>query len=596
MTSTMPGGLKMTREWLLLGCVCLAAACATSDSKPEDASARLSELGDEIWNRRLEKSPEIRLRLGLPVERLPELTYQEAEDEARFYRSVLDRATTIDADDLSHNEVVTLETLRWESAMNIEGLQYFWLRNSLTPYASPLRALGQLFPALPLQTAEDLDRYLALLAQASGYIAQIHELARGQSERGIVVSRQNLPAAIGLVRASIRDPEEGMFSVAKERLAGFDEAQIEAFRGAITARVREEINPAFESLAAFLEGPYAEQAPEGIGISQYPNGRDYYLYLVRLNTTMDVTPEDVQQVGYEMLAEFQKRMAEIRDEIGFDGTREEFHKLLRTDPRFFPETADEVAERLQSASDSMWTRIGEYFTVTPKAPYGVKRLLPELEPAMTYGYYNPPNATEPTGYYNYNGSKLDERTWLGLAAISLHELIPGHHFQIARQQENEALPTFRKDTYYTAYGEGWGSYSSFLGLEADMFEDPYSRYGLYILESFLATRLVVDPGMNYFGMSLEEARQFMRENTLESETQIFTESLRYSTDIPGQALGYQMGKRGILELRREAESALGDSFDIRLFHETVLADGSVPMVVLEQHIDRFIEREQTRRR
>jgi len=586
----------MTREWLLLGCVCLAAACATSDSNPEDASARLSELGDEIWNRRLEKSPEIRLRLGLPVERLPELTYEEAEDEARFYHSVLDRATTIEADDLSHSEVVTLETLRWESAMNIEGLQYFWLRSFLTPYASPLRTLGQVFPALPLQTEEDLTRYLDLLARTPRYIAQIHDLAQSQLERGIVVPQQNLPAAIGLVRASMQEPEQGPFAVTDERLAGFDEAQIEAFREAIAGRVTDEINPVLEGLALFLEGPYTQQAPEGVGISQYPNGPDYYLYLVRLNATMDVTPEEVQQIGYAMLAEFRERMAEIRAEIGFEGTRDEFHALLRTDPRFFPETANEVADRLRSASDSMWTRISEYFVVTPEAPYGVRRLQAELEPAMTYGYYSPPKATEPTGYYNYNGSKLDERTWLGLAAISLHELIPGHHFQIARQQENETLPVFRKDTYYTAYVEGWGSYASFLGLEADMFEDPYSRYGLYILESFLATRLVVDPGMNYFGMSLDEARQFMRDNTLESETQIFTESLRYSTDIPGQALGYQMGQRGILELRREAETALGDLFDIRLFHEAMLADGSVPMVVLEQHIDWFIESEQAKNR
>jgi len=584
----------MRREWLLLGCVCLAAACATSDSNTEDASARLSELGDEVWNRRMEKSPEIRLRLGLPVERLPELTYEEAEDEARFYRSVLDRAAAIDAVDLSHSELVTLETLRWELEMTIEGLQFFWLRSFLTPYASPLRTLGQVFSAIPLETDEDLGRYLELLAQVPGYIAQVHDLARGQLERGIVVSQQNLPAVVGLVRASVRESEEGMFSVADERLAGFDEAQIEEFRRGIGGRVSERINPALEDLAVFLEGPYSEQAPEGVGISQYPNGRDYYLYLVRLNTTMDVTPEEVQQVGYAMLAEFRERMSEIRNEIGFEGTREEFHDFLRTDPRFFPVTADEVGDRLQSASDSMWTRIGEYFVVIPEAPYGVKRLQPELEPAMTYGYYSPPNATEPTGYYNYNGSRLDERTWLGLAAISLHELIPGHHFQIARQQENETLPTFRKDTYYTAYGEGWGSYASLLGLEANMFEDPYSRYGLYILESFLATRLVVDPGMNYFGMSLEEARQFMRENTLESETQIFTESLRYSTDIPGQALGYQMGKRGILELRREAEAALGDLFDVRLFHEAILADGSVPIVVLERHIDWFVETQRLR--
>jgi uncharacterized protein (DUF885 family) len=194
----------------------------------------------------------------------------------------------------------------------------------------------------------------------------------------------------------------------------------------------------------------------------------------------------------------------------------------------------------------------------------------------------------------YNGSKLDERSRLPHTAIALHELVPGHHFQINRQWENESLPRYRREAMYTAYVEGWGSYSSFLGLEAGLLEDPMDLYGLYILESFLASRLVVDPGMNYFGMTLEEGRQFMRDHTLESEAQIATETLRYAADNPGQALGYQMGKWKFLELRARAEATLGDGFDIRRFHEALLADGARPMTVVERHIDRWIEEERNR--
>jgi len=237
----------------------------------------------------------------------------------------------------------------------------------------------------------------------------------------------------------------------------------------------------------------------------------------------------------------------------------------------------------------MWAVSDRFFAVRPEAPYGVRRLAPELEPGMTYGFYQVPTAVDPMGYYQYNGSKLDERSRLPLIAIGLHELIPGHHFQITRQWENEALPRHRREVYYTAYSEGWGSYSSFLGLEADLFQDPLELYGLYILESFLATRLVVDPGMNYFGMTLEEARQFMREYTLESESQIATESLRYSTDMPGQALGYQMGKWKFLELRTFSAEALGSEFSLRDFHEAILAYGSHPMTVVEEHIGWWIE-------
>jgi uncharacterized protein (DUF885 family) len=303
---------------------------------------------------------------------------------------------------------------------------------------------------------------------------------------------------------------------------------------------------------------------------------------------MDVAPEDVQRAGAELLEEFRSRMAEIRDRLGFEGPAEEFHARLRSDPAFFPASAEEVGERLRAASRRMAANVDRYFVGSPAAPWDATRLAPELEPTMTYGYYSPPTSTDPYGRYHFNGSRLDERSWLGLTAISLHELIPGHHFQIAGTLENASLPDYRRNSYYTAFSEGWGSYASFLGLEAGVYEDPYSEYGLYILESFLATRLVVDPGMNFFGMTLEEARRFMRENTLESETQIETESLRYSTDMPGQALAYQMGKRKLLELRARAAARHGDRFDIRSFHEVILKNGSLPMVVLEARVEEWL--------
>ena len=343
--------------------------------------------------------------------------------------------------------------------------------------------------------------------------------------------------------------------------------------------VQDEINPALQRLAGFLDGDYRAAAPAGVGISQYPGGADYYRYLARFMTTMETTPEEVQEIGVEMVVQMQEAMTEIRNKIGWEGTREEFHEELRTNPQFFPKSPDEVAARLQSAADEMWAGIDRLFIKKPEARYGVRRLHPALEPSQTYGHYSPPTAGDPVGYYNYNGSKL-------------HELVPGHHLHIARQQENDALPAFRTSAQQTAYTEGWGSYSSFLGLEGGVFDDDlYSEYGFYVAEIFLATRLVVDPGMNVFGWSLERARDYMRDVTLESATQIDTESLRYSTDMPGQALAYQMGKRKLLDLRAKAESELGDAFDIRRFHEAVQEPGSMPMTVLEKHIDWFIEHE-----
>jgi uncharacterized protein (DUF885 family) len=579
-------------SFVLAGLACVSISSCSAEVLPTpDASAELAAIGDAIWDFGLERDFTRRLREGLPVERLPQIGFEAAEEAAAFQEGVLLRARSIDQSALSRTETMALQSVIWDAEMEVEGLQYFWLQGVLTPYRTPLRPLSVLFATLPLANDEDLDRYITLARQIPDFVGQLQEVAQGQLDRGVVTSRENMPTVVALVRASIVVPEQGPFWVSDDRLSAFPPERVSAFRTELASIVEGEVNPALSDLLEFLQGAYGDQAPDGVGISQYPDGPDYYLYLTRLNTTMDVTPEEVQQVGYALLDEFEVKMAEIREELGWAGTREEFHDHLRTDPRYFPESPDEVAERLQAAGDAMWAVVDQYFEVLPEAPFGVQRLAPELEPSMTYGYYQVPTAIEPGGYYMYNGSKLDERSRLPHTAIALHELVPGHHFQINRQWENESLPSHRREAMYTAYIEGWGSYSSFLGLEAGLLEDPLDLYGLYILESFLASRLVVDPGMNYFGMTLEEGRQFMRDRTLESEAQIATETLRYAADNPGQALGYQMGKWKFLELRARAEAALGDDFDIRRFHEALLADGAHPMMVVERHIDRWIAEE-----
>src|SRR5262245_36284925 len=196
-------------------------------------------------------------------------------------------------------------------------------------------------------------------------------------------------------------------------------------------------------------------------------------------------------------------------------------------------------------------KIDSYFMKLPNAPYGVKRLDPGLEASMTFGYYQVPTKADPKGYYNYNGSDLKDRSLLDAGSLIYHELIPGHHFQLNLQSENEALPPFRREGGQTAYVEGWAEYSSDLAEQMGMYRDPYDLYGRLTADMFLTVRLVVDTGMNYMGWSQEKAMQYMKENTLLSETQIRSESLRYSTDIPGQALAYKMGSKKIQELRKE---------------------------------------------
>lgn len=584
----------------LLGAAMLAAACAPAAAPSPSADAEaLAALADELWARQLDNVAYVRLMEGLPIEQLPDLSYEKAEEEAQFAQAVLDRLAAIDETLLEHDDWLTWAVFKRNAEMTVEGLQFYWYSNVLTPYSSAVAGLRQIFQSATLASAEARGDYLELLRQVPAYVNDVEMLARGSAESGFVVSAQNMPAVVGLTRASIQPADSGMFAAPDSRIratdveesGSADASEIEAFRGEMARIVDEEINPALEALAEYLETDYAAAAPDGVGLSQYELGDAYYRYLVRLHTTMDVTPAEVQAIGYEMIAEMKEAMALIQTEVGFEGTFEEFREHVRDNADFYPATPEEVDRRIEAAANAFYARADEFFEIKPAAPFASRRLDPALEASQTYGYYNPPMGDDPVGYYNFNGSKLDQRTWIGLKGLAYHELFPGHHFQINRVLEDERLPDARRAMFVTAYTEGWGSYSTFLGLEAGMIEDPISQYGIYVLEIFLANRLVVDPGMNGLGMSLEEARQYTRDNTFESETQIATETLRYSTDMPGQALGYQMGKRKLMQLRGHAEEELGDDFDLRGFHEAVLSPGALPMTVLEEHIDWWIEQQ-----
>lgn len=573
---------------LLLTLAACSSGAAPGPSPEAVAVADLDALLDEVWERRLERDLSARLFLGLPVETIPDLSYEAAEEDAAFSQTVLDRLASIDAEALPHARWLDYAVLERDAEMTIEGLRYYWFTNVLTPYSSPLASLPRLLGGMPMASPDDVDRYLSVLAEVPDLVRQIEEHTRSQAEIEIVVPQPNQAAVVGLVRANLQPAAGGPFDVAGERLAALPDADAERLRVGLAEIVESEINPALESLAAWLAGEYAAAAPAEVGLDIYPGGDEYYRYLVRLHTTLEVTPEEVQEIGREMVAGMRARMAEIQQEVGFEGSPEEFRAWVQSNPDHYPASPEEVAEGLMSAADAFYSRRDEFFREAPAAPYGVQRLDPRLEGSQTYGFYNPGNEVDPTGYYYFNGSALDQRSKLPVQGLAYHELFPGHHFQISLQRENEALHDHRKASLHAAYTEGWGSYSSYLGLESGLLADPLEEYGLYMLEIFLATRLVVDPGMNAFDMSLEDARAFMAANTFESPTQIATESLRYSTDMPGQALAYQMGKRKLLELRARAESALGADFDLRDFHQVVLGSGSLPMTVLEQHVDHWI--------
>ena len=537
----------------------LPLACATGGGRSD-----LGAVLEKQWQRELAQNVVTRQDLGLPIERLPEISYAEAERDAAFAREQLAALERIDAWALTDDERITLAILTALQHETIDALPHFWLQFPVTPYASPIRSVNLVFSRLPFATEADQAHYLRLLDDQARFIDQIADVVREQQRRGILLPKAEIAIARTL----------------------FTTAALQRNDERVRAKIAEQNEPAMARLAAIFSPEYEAAAPAEVGLGHQPGGAEAYRYLVRLHTTTTMTPEEIHQLGLREVARIDGEMAAVRKQLGFAGTKAEFHQHLRSDPRFFAKSAEEIGERMNAQVRRIEPHISTFFATSPRAPYGVARLQPALEPAMTFGYYQQPTTSEATGRYLYNGSKLPERNLLFAPALMAHELVPGHHFQIARQLENESIPLLRRKRYHTAFVEGWGEYAAKLGEEMGLYDDPYDRYGRLMMDMMLSTRLVVDTGMNALGWPRERAMQFMREHTLLSETEIATETLRYAVDIPGQALAYKIGSLRMMELRRRVERELGARFDIRAFHEWVIGSGSMPLGVLEEHVMR----------
>jgi uncharacterized protein (DUF885 family) len=562
------------------------------------ASTRSSELlakaERNYWDFLLKRSVALRLRIGLPIDELPDLSEERARVDASYGGSLLERLRGIREHELSHEESLSLAMLRAQARELADSHRDYWLTFPVTPYASPLLVAHQVFSSWKFQEPRDLERYSALLTRYAGMIRQMEDKLREQARRGVRLPRPEIALVAQTYRAAIAEPSDSIFFVRPERLEKVADQDRAPFTKRVEALIVSRINPALGSLAEYVSGDYATKAPEGVGLGQYNGGKAYYRRLVKLYTTLDVTPEDVHRLGLAEVERLNRELDEVRVAVGFEGTLADFRRHLKGDSRFVPTRPDDIGDRLLEAQKRIESKIPLFFGRTPSAPAGIRRLAPTLESVMTYGYYQSPTASDPRGYYYYNGSKLEDRSLLNAAALIYHELVPGHHFQISLAQENGDLPSFRKEARWAAYTEGWGEYASSLAGEMGMYDDPDDRAGRLMMDLFLSARLVVDTGMNALGWSRARAISYMKENTLESDTQIATETLRYSCDIPGQALAYKMGSTKIRELRERAGRALGTSFDVRRFHDAVLGSGAMPLAVLERHIDWFIDAEKAR--
>ncbi len=577
-----------------LGRVCLSlallAACARTPEPAGSAAARLDRVLAATQELSISTSIAQQLKYGRPIDRLAGVSLGDEEARARTAAALLDSLGAVTRGGLTPDQEISAEVAEWVLQGQVEAPKYYWLSfASITPYQSPLtNELLFLGRDLPLDTPAARTRLLARLADIGPLTDSIRAGLEARAGRGIRLPRPEIDQVVGALGAMRAAGTASPYAPPAARIAALPDSVRPAFEAAVEAAVDQSITPALGRLTDFLQGDYRAAAPDGVGLSQYPGGEAYYRYLVARNTTLERSPEEIQRTGLAYLATLEGQMDSLLRVIGFQGTRRQFQDAMNRDPRFLAQTPEEVGARYQTYYDLIAPLVPKLFSRIPKAPAEFRRLNPALEGAQTYGFYQSPTPASPIGVYFYNASNLAHRSLFQVAPIAYHELVPGHHFQVSLALENDSLPRLRRDFYTTAFGEGWAEYASELPLELGLYSDPYDRYGRLISEAFLTTRLIVDPGMNLLGWSRDSAMAFMRIHTMMAESEIRSETLRYSVDMPAQALGYKLGAMELWRLRHRAEQALGDRFDVRAFHALILDHGNLPMSIVGRMVDRWI--------
>ena len=522
-------------------------------------------------------------------DRLPRVTPADQARRLETDRGFLERLRGIDRGALSEFDAVSYDLFEFMVSQRVALAAYREWRVPLNSDSGFYADLLQLHDLQAPRTTKDYENYIARLADVPRYFDEnIANMRQGMKD-GFVLPAEIIPGIASVIAAAqYAKAEDSPFWIP---FAEFPAAVAEADRARLAAdgksAIEGKVIPAFSEFKSFYDGEYAAAARKSIGATDLPEGKAYYADLVRYFTTLpDATAEKVHATGLAEVARIRAEMEAIVREVGFAGSFDEFLVFLRTDPQFYAKTPEQLLRHAAWITREIDGHMPDYFGVIPRAPYTVKPVPAALAPNYTGGRYNP-GPLGAAGEYWVNTYALQNRPLYVLPALSLHEAAPGHHTQGSRSRELENVPVFRRNFYPHAFGEGWGLYSEYLGVEMGLYHTPYERFGRLTYEMWRACRLVVDTGMHAFGWPRQKALDYMKSNTALSEHEIRTEIDRYIA-WPGQALAYKTGELEIKALRARAARELGPRFDVRAFHDAVLGQGGVTLPVLSKQIDAYI--------
>ncbi|HEU5467876.1 MAG TPA: DUF885 family protein [Steroidobacteraceae bacterium] len=576
--------------------IALALAAAVAAPAQADKAARLDALYAQYWDEYLELNPLAATFQGDPRynDRLPNFLSEEDRRKAHdFNTRWLGTVEAIGPQGLDGQDLISYRIFVRDAKQELAGEEFpDWMLpiNQFRNLAGLMAQFGSGTSAQPFKTADDYDDWRKRASRVPVLFDQAIANMKQGVAAGVVQPAALMDNVVTQLDKLIKDePEDTLFWMPiKDMPESIPGADRERITSEYRAMIAQELMPAYRELRAYVADDYMPKTRKTSGLGALPDGADWYAFLVRRYTTTDLTPAQIHQIGLDEVERLHGQIRGVMEKVGFKGTMKEFFGFMQTDPQFSFKSEEALLAHYRSLEDEIMAKVPEQFSLTPKAGFEIRPVEPfRAESAAGGSYMRPSEDGSRPGIFYVNTFDLPTRKTWDAEDLFLHEAIPGHHFQLALQQELTGIPEFRRFGGETAFSEGWGLYAESLGKELGAYADPYSYFGYLQNELWRAIRLVVDTGLHSKGWTREQVIEYMLENSAESETQATAEAERYMA-IPGQALAYKIGALKIRELRDRAEKALGGKFDVREFHAVVLRDGSVPLEILEGKVERWI--------
>ena len=577
-----------------------AADAPTATAPAADKAAQLDKFYADYWEALLKLNPLQATFQGdnRYNDQMPDFYSAEFRKQSHdFTREWLDKAQAIGSDGLQGQDLISYEIFVRDAKESLEGEQYpDWMLpvDQMGSIATFAAQLGNGTGAQPFKTVKDYDNWLARGDRIPVLVDSIIADMQAGIAAGVVQPKALMVKVVPQYDAIIKDkPEDSLFwgpiaNMPKDFSAADKARLTDAYRAMIGDRMM----PAFRKLRAFIANDYLPKTRDSVGLNQLPNGDAWYAYKVRATTTTDLTPAQIHQIGLDEVARIHGEMRKVMQQVGFKGSLQDFFEHMRTDKQFEFKSEDALLAYYRGLEAKVMKGVPSQFSLLPKAGFEIRPVEAFRAKSAAGGEYQSPSedGSRP-GIFYVNTYDLPARKTWDAADLFLHEAIPGHHFQLALQQELTGVPAFRRFGGNTAYIEGWGLYAESLGKDLGVYETPYDYFGYLQNELWRAIRLVTDTGLHSKGWTREQVIKYMLDNSAASETDATAEAERYIA-WPSQATAYKIGELKIQELKKKAQAQLGDKFDPREFHAEILKDGALPLSVLEDKVDRWLASKQ----